>query len=101
MQRDVAHPGNEDLWSHSTSLYLTVFSTLGNVRNTAGYSFPFLPPALQGGLQCRWRGDVTIPRTFTVLKFTPTTSSVNCRELMRGLVFCGGFQVAKNTRRQA
>lgn len=68
--QDVPHPGNVDLWSHSTSLYLTVISTLGNVHNTVGYSFPFLPPALQGGLQCGWWGDMTIPSTFTVVKFT-------------------------------
>lgn len=104
MRRDVAHPGNVDLWGHSTSLYLTVISTLGNVHNTVGYSFPFLPPALQGGLQCGWGGDMTIPSTFTVVKFTHRQLPFfgpSGRELTKGLVFCGGFQVAKNTRRQA
>lgn len=41
---------------HCLSLYLTVISTLGIVHKTAGYSFPLLPSALQGGLQCGWGG---------------------------------------------
>lgn len=89
---------------HPTSLYLTVVSTLGNAYNTVGYSFPLLPPALQGGLQCGWGGDMTIPSTFTLVKFTLRQLPFfgpSHRELKRCLVFCGGFRVAKNTRRQA
>lgn len=41
---------------HCLSLYLTVISTLGMAHKRAGYSFPFLPSALQGGLQCGWGG---------------------------------------------
>lgn len=73
-RRDAAHPGNVDLWGHPTSLYLTAVSTLGNVHNTVGYSFPLLPHALQGGLQCGlgrgydnsrhvYSGQIHTPRT--------------------------------------
>lgn len=46
----------EGVGGHYLSLYLTVISTLGIVHKTAGYSFPLLPSALQGGLQCGWGG---------------------------------------------
>lgn len=64
-KRDGMHRGNAHVnswwWEggrggHCLSLYLTVISTLGMAHKRAGYSFPFLPSALQGGLQCGWGG---------------------------------------------
>ena len=64
-----------EVWTyggHSTSLYLTVISTLGNVHNTVGCSFPLLPPPCPFKEDCiaDGKGDMTIPGTFTVVKFT-------------------------------
>jgi len=100
-RRDIPHPGNVDLRGHSTSLYPTVISTSGNVHNTVGCSFPFLPPARQGGLQCG--GDMTIPSTFTSGQIHPHRQrpyfSTSTGERTRCLMVWRGFQAAKNTRR--
>lgn len=51
------HPGNVLISGEGgPSVSLTVISTLGNMHKAAGYSFPFLPSALRGGLQCGWGG---------------------------------------------
>lgn len=101
-RRDVPHPGDMDPQRHSTSLYLSVISTLGNVNNTVGYSFPLLPLALHGGLQCGWGADLKIPSTFAVVKFIHGRApyfSLKCREPMSCLVFWGWFWVAKNIKK--
>lgn len=67
----------------------------------------FLPCPLPFKEDCNadWGGDMTIPGTFTVVKFThrrlPAFFGPSHRELMRLLVFCGGFQVAKKYKKEA